>query len=96
MYVKLLFLNLLICGTVNEEQRSTIVIITLVVVLALLLYWTWLTSLELFVAGIVALTVGLYFALMHAIGLRERERIMQEELRQEERRLKKQLCVSPN
>jgi uncharacterized protein YqfA (UPF0365 family) len=78
-------------GAMNEGQKSTIVIITLVVVLALLLYWTWLTSLELFVAGIVALTVGLYFALMHAIGLRERERIIQEEHWREERLLKKQL-----
>jgi hypothetical protein len=70
-------------GAMNEGQKSTIVIITLVVVLALLLYWTWLTSLELFVAGTAALTVGLYFALMHAIGLRERGHIMQEEHQQE-------------
>ncbi len=80
----------------NEEQKSTIVIIALVAVLALLLYWAWLTSLELFVAGITALAGCLYFALMLAIGLQERERIMQEERRQEERQPKRQFCVSPN
>ena len=44
--------------------------------------------------GLMAVTASTYIAFVTAIGLQERERIMQEERKQEEQ--KKQICVLPN
>jgi protein-S-isoprenylcysteine O-methyltransferase Ste14 len=65
-----------------------------IAVLALMLCWAWLTSLEMLIFVLTMLATGIYTAFMIAIGLQERERIMQEERRQEEP--KKQICVLPN
>jgi len=65
-----------------------------IAILALMLCWAWLTSLELFTLGLMAVTASTYIAFVTAIGLQERERIMQEERKQEEQ--KKQICVLPN
>jgi len=59
-----------------------------------MLYWAWLTSLELFTLGLMALTASIYIAFVTAIGLQARESIMKEQRRQEEQ--KKQICVLPN
>jgi FtsH-binding integral membrane protein len=71
-----------------------LVLVAGIVVLALILYWAWLTSLELFIMALAWLAWSVYVAFMIAIGLQERERIMQEERQQEEP--KKQICVSLN
>ena len=65
-----------------------------IAILALILCWAWLTSLLMFIFVLTMLAAGIYTAFMIAIGLQERERIMQEERRQEEP--KKQICVLPN
>jgi len=43
--------------------------------LALLLFWAWLTRLELFASMLMALAGYLYFAFMLAVGLEEREHL---------------------
>ncbi|MFZ8810723.1 MAG: hypothetical protein ACO2PN_21765 [Pyrobaculum sp.] len=54
------------------EVNSVVVAAALAAVLALLLYWAWLASLELFIFGLIALAGNLYFAFMLFIGLKER------------------------
>ena len=72
-------------------MNDSLVLAVGIVVLALILHWAWLTSLELFMLVLIMLFEGVYATFMMAVGLQERERIMQEERRQEEP--KKQICV---
>jgi c-di-AMP phosphodiesterase-like protein len=80
----------------DEEQKSMVVIIALIAVLASFMYWAWLTSLELFTIGIMALAVGLYFAFITALSQEAKKYFMQEMHQQEKKQLERQLCTSPN
>ena len=75
-------------------MNDSLVLAVGIAVSTLMLCWAWLTSLEMFTFVLTMLAAGIYTAFVTAIGLQERERIMQEERRQEEP--KKQICVLPN
>jgi glucan phosphoethanolaminetransferase (alkaline phosphatase superfamily) len=75
-------------------MNDNLVLAVGIVILALMLYWAWLTSPKLFTLGVMAVIASTYIAFMVAIGLQMKKRVMLEERRQEEP--KKQTCASSN
>jgi len=73
-----------------DEKQIKLIGVAAVVALVAILYWFWLTSLELFIIALTYTLTGLAFSLGFALADREEGH----SAAQEER--KKQFCVSPN
>jgi hypothetical protein len=74
-----------------DEKQINLIGVAAVVALVAILYWYWLTSLELFIFSLTYILTGLAFALGFALADREEGHgAAQEE------KCKKQFCVSPN